>query len=382
MINRIWSGLCMVLLLSGCGWDGTATRPNDFSQLTSITISAASPTIANGTSTKLSVTGHYSGQFSRDVTEQASWSSASPAVADFKQIAAPNKNRLTAAAPGTAVVTATVAGVSAHYTVTVSTATIRTMTITPAAVSVAKGLTTQFSASGLFSDGTNQDLSFDAQWSSSPGTFATISNALATKGIVSTSAIGSESISATFGAVTAPAATLTVTAASLQSITVTPANSIKIGTGTVQFAAVGNYSDGTTPDVTNTVTWASSNTAVATIGATSGTATASGAGITTISATAADGTRGTTTLTQSLKSLTITPTAPSVTVGVTQQLTATATFNDGSTESVTTTSDWSSSAVSMATVDSKGLVTGVAIGSANITVTYNGITATVPVTVR
>lgn len=80
----------------------------------------------------------------------------------------------------------------------------------------------------------------------------------------------------------------------LTSIAVTPATpSVFIG-GTRQFTATGTYSDSTTADITTSVTWSSSNAAVATIGST-GLATGVAVGTTTITATL--GVSGTTTLT-------------------------------------------------------------------------------------
>ena len=56
----------------------------------------------------------------------------------------------------------------------------------------------------------------------------------------------------------------------LTSITINPLN-LKMGTGqSGQFQAIGNYSDATTSDLTNLVTWSSSNTSVATITESSG----------------------------------------------------------------------------------------------------------------
>jgi hypothetical protein len=77
---------------------------------------------------------------------------------------------------------------------------------------------------------------------------------------------------------------LTVTAATLQSIAVTPANPSIAKGQTEQFTATGTYSDGTMQNLTNSVTWASSNTTAATISST-GLATAANVGTSTISAT-------------------------------------------------------------------------------------------------
>ena len=90
----------------------------------------------------------------------------------------------------------------------------------------------------------------------------------------------------------------------LTSIAVTPANST-IGIGvSQQFTATGNYSDGSTQNLSSQVTWTSSNTGVATINA-SGLATGVAGGTTTISATLS-GVSGNTALTVQSVSLSIT----------------------------------------------------------------------------
>ena len=392
MINRFWL-ILFALLLSGCGWDGTPTRPNDFTPLTSITISADYPTIANQTSTKLIATGHYSGQFSRDVTTEVTWTSSNVGVAYFNP--AYPANRVSGVSPGKTDITATVGEVRSDgpYTLTVSNAKVTAMTIItlPATPDpLPKGRTIQFTVNGAFSDLSTptQDLTFDAAWSSSDVAVATVSNDNISKGLAKAEATaGSATISAVFpraGGVDSKTDSklLTVTAPVLDSITVTPSNSSIAGISKPQqFKATGNYSDGT-KDITTTATWKSSVESVATID-TSGAATTKGAGTTTISATL-DGIIGIATLTQTLKTLSISPTTPSVMiVGGNQQLTAIVTFNSGSTESMTTSCVWTSSASNIASVASTtGLVTGVAIGQSTITATYNGLSATATVTVQ
>lgn len=85
------------------------------------------------------------------------------------------------------------------------------------------------------------------------------------------------------------------TTATLDSIAVTPTNPSIAPENSQQFTATGTYSDGTTKDITNEVTWSSSDTSVATIDG-SGYATAITAGTTTITATLG-GVSGSTTLT-------------------------------------------------------------------------------------
>jgi outer membrane protein assembly factor BamB len=68
-----------------------------------------------------------------------------------------------------------------------------------------------------------------------------------------------------------------------------------------------------------------------------------------------------------LSSLAISPDPITVSVGSSLQLSAVATYSDGTTQDVTTQVSWSSSNTSALTVSSAGLVAGVAAGSANVT---------------
>jgi trimeric autotransporter adhesin len=82
-----------------------------------------------------------------------------------------------------------------------------------------------------------------------------------------------------------------------------------------------------------------------------------------------------------LSSVTVAPSTPSIAIGKTQQVTATASFDNGSTDNITDSASWTSSDVSIATVSSTGLVTGVAQGSATISATLDGISGSTSVNI-
>jgi trimeric autotransporter adhesin len=63
-------------------------------------------------------------------------------------------------------------------------------------------------------------------------------------------------------------------------------------------------------------------------------------------------------------------------LGTTQQFTATATYSDRTTADITTRVKWTSSNTEVATVDSKGLVTAVTLGSTKLTASLSGIIST------
>ncbi len=258
--------------------------------------------------------------------------------------------------------------------------TLSSISVSPATSSIAVNSTQQFTATGHYSDGSTQNLSSTATWTSSSTSVASVSNA----GLATGAAAGTTTITATSGSISGNAS-LTVTGTTgptLTSISVTP-STVQIITGTTQqFTATGTYSDNSTKDLTSSVTWTSSNTSIATISGT-GLATGVTTGYSTIEAT--DGNiSGTATLmvaSSVLTSITVTPANPSIVAGHTQQFTATGHYSDNSTSDITNTCAWNSSKTSVATIVNTGLATGVAAGTSTITATLNSISGTANLTV-
>jgi hypothetical protein len=153
----------------------------------------------------------------------------------------------------------------------------------------------------------------------------------------------------------------------LLSIAVTP-NAPSIGDTVAQaFIATGTFSDGSLQNLTSSVTWSSSNSAIASISA-GGSALCQAPGTVTISA--LSGTKqGSTSLTclKVIKSLSLSVNGQSsVIVGCDVQITAKATYTDGTTAIVNSTATWSSSNPSVARV-SGGLVKPLSSGQTIIT---------------
>jgi Bacterial Ig-like domain (group 2)/Putative Ig domain len=170
----------------------------------------------------------------------------------------------------------------------------------------------------------------------------------------------------------------------LVSIALTPSMpSVPLGV-TQQFTATGTFSDASTANLTSSVNWTSGTPAVASVNASSGLANALTEGSTVITATSGT-VSGSTTLTVTpagLQSIAITPNPITMGPGSTQQLTATGTYSDGTTQNVTTAAKWTSDTPSVATIGpSTGLATGVSVGSATISATLGSLTATAPLSV-
>jgi hypothetical protein len=178
------------------------------------------------------------------------------------------------------------------------------------------------------------------------------------------------------------------TPATLVSIEVSPVNpSIALGTAT-QLKAIGIYSDNTKKDLTSSVTWSSSATAVADISNATGSNGLATSGTTPGSATikATSGTVfGSTTLTvtsATLVSVEVTPTNPSIALGRSQQCTATGIFTDNTVQDLTTQAAWSSSDPAKATIGaSDGLALSAGVGPATITASFGGKSGSTVLTV-
>ncbi len=249
--------------------------------------------------------------------------------------------------------------------------------MTPANPSIAKGATQQFTATGTYSDNSTQNITGSVTWASATTSTATITAG----GLATAVGVGTSSISATLGSITG-STTLTVTAATLQSIAVTPANPSIAKGATQQFTATGTYSDNSTQNITGTVTWASATTSTATI-TTGGLATAVGVGTSSISATLS-GKTGSTVLTvtaATLQSIAVTPANPSIAQGATQQFAATGTYSDNSTQNITGSVTWTSAVTSVATITTGGLATGVNAGTSSIGATLGAVSGSTVLTV-
>jgi hypothetical protein len=356
--------------------------------LVSIEVSPAAPSVANGSTRQFAATGLYTDNSTQDLTTQVTWTSSDEAVAMVSNSAGSN-GLATTAATGSTTVSATSGAVTGETTLTVSAATLVSIEVSPVNASISNGSTQQFTATGLYTDNSTQDVTAQVTWASSDGAVATVSNAAGSNGLATTAGVGSTTVSASGGGVTGET-TLTVTDATLVSIEVSPVNASISNGSTQQYTATGLYTDNSTQDVTAQVTWASSDHAVAMVSNATGTkglAAAAALGSTTVSATSGDVT-GEATLTvtaAALVSIEVSPAAPSIPNGSTQQFTATGVYTDNSMEDVTAQVTWASSDGAVATVSnaagSKGLATTAAAGSTTVSATNGDVTGETTLTV-
>ncbi|WP_002747739.1 Ig-like domain-containing protein [Leptospira mayottensis] len=226
--------------------------------MVSIAVTPGTPSKGKGLTQQFTATGTYSDGSTSNLTNTVTWNSSDSFVASISN-AAGTQGKANALEVGTINIQAVFGGITSNAsTFTVTSASLVSISVSPANPSVPKGLTQQFTATGTYSDGSTQIVTDSVTWSSSATGFATISNAAGSQGLATTGNVGATTITATDGSISGTSA-LSVTAASLVSISVSPTNPTIDSTTTKQFFATGTYTDASTQDLTTAVTWSSSN---------------------------------------------------------------------------------------------------------------------------
>jgi uncharacterized protein YjdB len=252
---------------------------------------------------------------------------------------------------------------------------VASVTVAPATASLTVGQTIQLTATPKDANG-NPLSGRVITWQSSDNTIASVNSSGLVTGV---GAGGPVTITATSEGQSGTA-TVNVTLAPVASVTVTPSSANVAITGTVQLTATPKDANGN-PLTGRAISWSSSDNTIATVSS-SGLVTGVAAGTVTITATS-EGKSGTASITVAgapVATVIVTPASASVQAGQTVQLTATLKDANGNilTGRVVT---WSSSNTSAASVNSTGLVTANAAGSATITATSEGKTGTSAITV-
>lgn len=376
----------LLLSVSGCsgGGTGTTTSPGATSSgrlpvsLSEIQLSPANASIAAGTTQQFSVTGLFKGKSKDDMTVECEFESSNDDIATIDRTGLARGVK-----PGNCVIIARDSKTrkTASTNLNVTDAKLLTLQVTKSGATIANGATSQYTATGIFTDNSTQDLTTSVIWSSTDYQVATVSNKSGLHGLACGISLGKAVIKARdLETKIEGSCDADVTGKILTQIKLFPNNTI-IANGTTQlFSAVGYYNDNTTKNLTKAVDWTSSNPGVVSISNSAGSeglATANTAGAVTVTAQiTGSNISGTTTLNVvdlALTSITVTPDAPSIAEGTKQQFTAIGNYNNGMTQVLTNVVTWSSNNPTAATISnaagSAGLAQAVQAGAATITAT-------------
>jgi len=237
----------------------------------SIVVTAAASSVAVGSTDQLTATATLTNGATQALS-LPTWQSSNTAIATVSA-----SGVVTGVSTGTVTITATdtTTNISGTFQVTVTPPVLASITVTGAGSSLYVGGTLQLTATGTFSDGSTNNLTSTAAWTSLTPAVATV-----TGGLVTGVSAGTASITATASGITG---SLTVTVAAAGAILVNPTQGqLQLGS-TLQFSAQTNSGD-----VTQQATWTSSDPATLTVvsgGPLSGLVTARAVGSATVTAT-------------------------------------------------------------------------------------------------
>ena len=298
------------------------------------------------------------------------WSSANPAIATITA-----QGAVTAVAPGTVNMVATVEGRTATASITVSQVPVATVTMSPTSLNVLVGATQQFTATAFAANGavlTGRGV----VWTSSASTVASING----QGMLTAVAAGTTTITAIVEGKTT-STTVTVSLVPIASVTVTPSTFSMPAVSTkafiaTAFDAAGNVITG------RAVSWSSSNPALATISAQGVLTAASSPGVVVVTATVEGftATAAVTIMPPTVATVTLNTFGAVLTVGGTQVMVATAYDAQGG-EIVGRTVTWTTANAAVATISSAGVVTATGAGSTTVTATIDEVRASASVQV-
>ncbi|MGD6736199.1 Ig-like domain-containing protein, partial [Photobacterium leiognathi subsp. mandapamensis] len=329
--------------------------------ITGIAVTPSPVNVAKGQTQQLVAAAIYSDDSSSDISRSSIWACGNTEVATVT-----SNGLLFGSHAGNTTVTATKDDITSDaVVVNVTAATITDIAVTPSPVNVAKGQTQQLSVMATYSDGTSSDVTSSVTWKSEDTATVTVTPS----GLLSAVKAGSTTLTAIKDGIISNIVTVNVTSAVITDITVIP-SPVNVAKGqTQQLSVMATYSDGTSSDVTSSVTWKSEDTATVTV-TPSGLLSAVKAGSTTLTA-IKDGIISnivTVNVTSAvITDITVIPSLVNIEKGQTRQLSVKANYSDGTSSDVTSSVTWKSEDTATVTVTPSGLLSAVKLGSTTLT---------------
>ncbi|MFE4570460.1 Ig-like domain-containing protein [Paenibacillus chitinolyticus] len=316
-----------------------------------------------GSYEKVTLNAIYSDGKVEDVTEKADWTSSAADIAEVR------KGVITGVGTGAATVTAKYGTRTA--VVQVSVGVLKTLTTgSKTTISLKKTGTQVLDLTATYSDGTKEDVTKEAAWTSSNEKAATVD-----AGLVTGVASGESTITATFNNKTV---TFKVQVDMADKLTANP-TFLNFDLGESKLITLTSTDGSGTPkDVTKEAEWTSSSAAVATVD--NGLVTPVSRGKTTITAKYGGKTVTIPVEIGVVSTLEVDKRFVTTKSGSSVQIKVTATLSDGSKKDVTSSVLWKSSNYKIADV-SAGKVTGVSAGSTTVSATFGGKSISIPVDV-
>ncbi|HFC12354.1 MAG TPA: hypothetical protein ENJ56_05880, partial [Anaerolineae bacterium] len=341
-----------------------------------IIIAPGTTSLTTGATLALRATAIFSDNTSTDITNLGRWTSDNLAVLSVSN-GGDKQGIVSAIDEGNATIQISYLDVSSQIGLSVSPATLRSISISPQNISLPGNTELDLTATGIYSDGQSRDITQAVLWSSDAPEIASISNTVGKSGNLRAVTTGTTTISASLADLSS-SILIEVTDDTIKGLNILFTGESNLAANSQRLlSAIGNYASGATQDLTQQVKWQTSNSEICTI---SSAATAETAGIlTTLAsglcvATASFGEVSSTVLltvsTAKLEAITLSPTEISLAKGNQQALTVIGQYSDASTQDLTGQVSWQYS--SNVSIDKNGILKALSAGNSTIQASLQG----------
>jgi|GEM_PF-3062422 len=320
----------------------------------------------------------------QDITATVLWETSDGLIAEISD--AGLSETLTA---GDVTISASMDGITGEAALTVRDVTLVSIEVSPYTMDLPLGASEDLSATGIFSDASSIDLTDQVNWSVSDNEKVSIDSSQSLTALSKGSCTIFASLINDMGDTVTGIASAVVNDEELVSVELTASTgSIPMGlSGTV--TATGTYTTGTSRNITEQMSWLSSDDTIAPVSNTNGskgniTTAAEGEVIITAAIGDFEKTININITGEELQSIALTPSLAAVPKGLKRQMTAAGTYSN-STRDITALVTWASSENLTATVsndiDTRGEVTTIVEGTVEISASLDGITEATNLTV-
>lgn len=232
--------------------------------ISSLALTLGATSISTSVTTSASVIANYSDGSSEDVTDSVSFSSSDISVAIISNSQS-TMGQINPVAIGSTTISASLSGVNTSETLNVTGASLVSIAVETNNSLLSSGVNAYFRAMGTYDDASVVDITSSVTWSLSTGIHGSILNSLQDKGLfINTFSGGSTTtltVTATSGA-TNGSLDILLAPAIITSLTVNPQSATMNTSQNVDFKAYAHFSDGASMDITDVVTWNSSDTSI------------------------------------------------------------------------------------------------------------------------
>ncbi|WP_372654237.1 Ig-like domain-containing protein [Halobacteriovorax sp.] len=232
--------------------------------ISSLDLTLSSESISTGVSAQATCIANYNDGSSEDVSDSVTFSVDNSELGIISN-SQTTKGKITPISEGTLSIIAELSGVSVSKSLTITTASLISIAVETNESLISSGVNAYFRAIGTYDDDSIVEITDSVIWSISNSEYGSISNSTQDRGLFNNIFNGTSTSSLTITAsIDSIDGALDVLLApgTISSISISPQSAVMNTSQNIDFSAFANFSDGARVEITDIVTWESSDTSL------------------------------------------------------------------------------------------------------------------------